>query len=278
MDGYIKIFRKFTEWEWYQDTKTKSVFLHLLLTASFRDNKFRGEPIQRGEVVTSIAKLSNDLCMSQQEVRTALKHLQKTQEINIRSTSKYTVITIRKYSVYQGAEEGDQQAYQQATNKQVTSDQQATNKQVTTLEEGKKVRKKEGKKVNREGGDPLPSSQTKKAQEIVSLYNSICTSFPRCTKLSESRKRAVLARLNSGVTSADFQAVFEKAQRSDFLRGKNARNWSANFDWMVKDSNLAKILDGNYDNKPDNTGTFGGTPPSYDLEELAQRGLHVPDV
>ena len=112
----------------------------------------------------------------------------------------------------------------------------------------------------------------------MELYNQICVSYPRCTKLSDSRKRAVNARLNSGVTLDDFKQAFEKAQSSDFLRGKNARNWTANFDWMIKDANIAKILDGNYDNKPEDTGTFGGTPPSYDLEELAKRGMYVPEI
>ena len=39
------------------------------------------------------------------------------------------------------------------------------------------------------------------------------------------------------------------AEGSSFLKGKNDRNWSATFDWMVKDANMAKILDGNYADK-----------------------------
>ena len=38
------------------------------------------------------------------------------------------------------------------------------------------------------------------------------------------------------------------AEQSDFLKGKNDRNWSATFDWLIKDSNMAKVLDGNYKN------------------------------
>ena len=43
--------------------------------------------------------------------------------------------------------------------------------------------------------------------------------------------------------------MFELAESSDFLKGKNGKNWSATFDWMVKDANMAKILDGNYSDK-----------------------------
>ena len=45
----------------------------------------------------------------------------------------------------------------------------------------------------------------------------------------------------------DFKTVFEKAEASSFLKGSNNRNWIANFDWLIKDENMAKVLDGNYD-------------------------------
>ena len=84
-------------------------------------------------------------------------------------------------------------------------------------------------------------------QEIADLYNSICISFPRLTKLSDARKKAIKARLNT-YTIDDFKKLFTMAEDSDFLKGKNDRNWSATFDWLIKDSNMAKVLDGNYKN------------------------------
>ena len=84
-------------------------------------------------------------------------------------------------------------------------------------------------------------------QEIADLYNSTCLSFPRLTKLSEARKKAIKARLNT-YTIDDFKKLFTMAENSDFLKGKNNRNWSATFDWLIKDSNMAKVLDGNYKN------------------------------
>lgn len=83
-------------------------------------------------------------------------------------------------------------------------------------------------------------------KNIVAMYNDTCVSFPRLKTLSESRKRAIKARLKT-YTIDDFKKMFEKAESSAFLKGGNDRNWSATFDWMIKDSNMAKILDGNYD-------------------------------
>lgn len=84
---------------------------------------------------------------------------------------------------------------------------------------------------------------------IQDLYNSVCGSYPRLVKLSEARKRAIRARLNTGYTVDDFRRLFETAEQSDFLKGKNNRNWRATFDWLISDANMAKVLDGNYENR-----------------------------
>lgn len=85
-------------------------------------------------------------------------------------------------------------------------------------------------------------------QQIADMYNNTCVSFPRLSKLSESRKKAIKARLQT-YSVEDFQRMFEMAEGSSFLKGANNRNWSATFDWMVKDANMAKILDGNYQDR-----------------------------
>lgn len=83
---------------------------------------------------------------------------------------------------------------------------------------------------------------------VARMYNDTCVSFPRVTTLSDARKKAIKARLNK-YSLEDLQRVFDLAEASDFLKGDNARNWSANFDWLLKDTNIAKVLDGNYNNK-----------------------------
>ena len=41
----------------------------------------------------------------------------------------------------------------------------------------------------------------------------------------------------------DYKTLFEKAEMSNFLKGANSRNWQANFDWLIKDSNFASSAD-----------------------------------
>ncbi len=85
-------------------------------------------------------------------------------------------------------------------------------------------------------------------QKIVDMYNNICVSLPRVTKLSEARKKAIHARYNQyGID--DFKRLFEMAEGSSFLKGGGGCNWIANFDWLIKDENMAKVLDGNYSDR-----------------------------
>lgn len=99
---------------------------------------------------------------------------------------------------------------------------------------------------------------------IVAAFNSICVSFPSVKALSDARKKAIKARLNT-YSLDDFKTLFEKAEASSFLKGKNSSNWSTTFDWLIKDSNMAKVLDGNYDDKP---VTYRQTGKSTKAEEL----------
>ena len=91
---------------------------------------------------------------------------------------------------------------------------------------------------------------------IVDAYKEICTSFPAIRHLSEARKKTIKARFNAGYTQEDFITLFKKAQESDFLKGKNDRKWNADFDWLIKDANMAKVLDGKYDNKGKSNNTY----------------------
>lgn len=117
-------------------------------------------------------------------------------------------------------------------------------------------------------------------QQIADLYNDTCVSFPRLKTLSDTRKKAIKARLRV-YSLEDFKTLFTKAEASDFLKGSNDRNWSANFDWLIKDSNIAKVLDGNYDNKPKKAGKRTEPVPkwmskeqnNYDFEELEKNLL-----
>lgn len=102
-DGYIKISRKILCWEWYKDINTFRLFMHLLLKAEWKTTEYKGEEIERGACVSSLVELSEETKMSVSEVRTALKHLERTGEIMRRpcEKSKKSVYKINNYDKYQ---------------------------------------------------------------------------------------------------------------------------------------------------------------------------------
>ena len=118
--------RKLLKWEWYKDSNTKDLFIHLLLTANFMDTRFQGKKIKRGQVVTSLSSLAEETGMSIQNVKTALKHLISTNEVTNKSTDKYRVITVVKYDEYQSLTMS-LTTYQQSANKALTKSQQHHN-------------------------------------------------------------------------------------------------------------------------------------------------------
>lgn len=81
--------------------------------------------------------------------------------------------------------------------------------------------------------------------EVIELYHSICVSFPTIRAVSEARKKKVKNLLKK-YTLEDFQTVFENMEKNDFLKG-NSKDWKASFDWVLKEDNFLKVLEGQYD-------------------------------
>ena len=134
--GYIKLHRKFTKWQWYDDPNTVRVFIHLLLTASWEHSEFGGCEIRPGQVVTGRRRLAKDLKMSERAIRTALEHLKSTNEITIKSTNRFSIITIVKWSEYQI---GEPTSTSKTTNKS-TNNRPTKGQKTTTLKNRKNIK------------------------------------------------------------------------------------------------------------------------------------------
>lgn len=96
MQGWVKLHRKIIDWEWYTDSGTLHLYLHLLFKANFEPKKWQGITINRGQFITSIDKLAAELPLSVRQIRTRLDKLKSTNELTIKTTSKYSIITITK--------------------------------------------------------------------------------------------------------------------------------------------------------------------------------------
>lgn len=127
-EGWIKLHRRFLDWEWFDCDGMVRLFIAMLLMANHDEQKWHGETILRGEFITSRDRLSGITGLSAQQVRTCLARLEQTGEITKKSTNKKTIITICKYDKYQVCDEQQQPD----NNQQSTSNQPANNQQSTT--------------------------------------------------------------------------------------------------------------------------------------------------
>ena len=130
---YIRLFRKFTKWEWYDDANTMRVFLHCLLSANYSPKRWRGILIRRGSFLTSYPKLAQELKLSKMQIRTALNKLQLTHEITLKTTSQYSIITVKNWDDYQKNNTQD--------NTGITDEQHTGNTRVTPTNKDNKENK-----------------------------------------------------------------------------------------------------------------------------------------
>lgn len=126
-EGWVKLHRKFLGWEWYDCPNTKAVFLHLLLAANHEDKKWRGIVVKRGQAIIGRKKLSESLGMSERSIRSSLSKLKSTSEVTIKSTNKFSIVTIVKWEEYQvEIKEATSKTTNNQSPKRPTNDQQTT--------------------------------------------------------------------------------------------------------------------------------------------------------
>jgi hypothetical protein len=263
VDGYIKLHRKILENPVVcKDSEYFSVWLYLLLNATHKEYPamFKGEKImlQPGQLITGRISISDRFNISESKVKRILISLESDQQIERQRSNQNSLITILNWNIYQQSDQQNDQP--------VTSERPASDQPVTTNKNVKNVK----------------NERSNTYSEIYDLYNTICISYPKLKSLSESRKKSLNARMKI-YTIEDFKRLFEMAEESKFLKGGNDRSWSATFDWLIKDSNMAKVLDGNYNNKGVNNGQSGkhngngkpisGTQPESLTELMLEAGI-----
>lgn len=122
-----------------------------------------------------------------------------------------------------------------------------------------------------EKGDNTPIAERSAPvpyEKIHELFNEIAVSYPKITKLSDQRKKAIGTRWRETPDLETFEQLFKKAEASPFLKGDNDRNWRASFDWLLKPANMIKVLEGNYDaatSTSNGNGRPATTPEAFSL-------------
>ncbi len=239
MNGYIKLFRQLKEWEWYANSNVKALFLHCLLSANFKSKKWEGKVIERGQFVTSLSHLADDLGLSVQNIRTCIQKLEKTGELTKVATSTYTVITVCKFDSYQCFEDDDKQG----ANKVLTINQQTTNNQSTINQQQLKKDKK----------DKNDNKEKNKDKSLVPLFIEIAEYYKSTTGqniligktdsliIRSDKFKKISERLKNGATVEDCKAVI-KLKNEEWKNDKKMSK-NINIPTLFRASNFEKYLD-----------------------------------
>ena len=121
------------------------------------------------------------------------------------------------------------------------------------------------------------ASESTNYQEIIDSFNRICIDLPKVRDLTDARRTAIRKAQERLRHNEGFDAFFERINNSDFLCGRGGK-WKCSFDWVLKPSNMIKILEGNFDNRTSSkksvtTQPMGRYNNSFDEYEKYEKAL-----
>ena len=214
-NGYIKVYRDMRLWEWYKHPYISRLFMHFLLCANHKDNKWQGKTIKAGSFITSRQKLAQELNLSEQKIRTGINKLKSTNEITSSTNGQYTVITINNWNLYQ-------------TNNQVFNQQITTNNNV-----------KNDNNVENVNNSFLHEEKEK----IINIFcNSYEEVFNKKCYLSDKEKKELITIIKQNPeVKEEIALLLLKYSKIRFTKGHKSLSW------LLLKGNWAGVLNGEYD-------------------------------
>ena len=243
-DTYIRLYRKFTKWEWYDDANTMRVFLHCLLNANYTDKKWRGILVKRGSFLTGRRKLAVSLNLTEMQIRTALNKLKSTNEITVKTTSEYSIITINNWDSHQ--------TNNQPLNQRVTNEQPTNNQRITTTNKDNKDNK-DNKEINKE---------KKKNFVAKSFFQKLIAEDEDLKKYSSLKD--LFIEFLEYKTAIKKQYKTEKSVRNAFIDLIRLSGGDANYARALVDNTIARGWQGIYDLSAEQKKNFKNTQNQSD--------------
>lgn len=229
LNGFIKLHRKLLAWEWYSDINVRVLFLHCLLRANHKPERFLGTLIGKGQFATSLDHLAKECSLTVRQTRTALSKLKSTGELTSKTTSRFSIITINNWDKWQV---NDTQNDKQATSERQANDNKQEYKEYKEIKEKKNI-------------DIFCNVDFEKCFKIYS---------ETCSKLVplrfEKRSRAILEELNNFLIEIDydFSYFLNLCQKANELE----KIVDSRIDFKMLIKNHIGIMNGKYSAKVNN--------------------------
>lgn len=257
-DGWVCLHRKTIDSMVFQHEGLFKVWCWCLMKAN-HEEKWVSVVTGKGSMVVKVEPgqflfgrkvASKELRMKMSTLWDRMKILSKHQNIGIQSNSHYSIITIINWNTYQRNEIiSDSQP-----DKQPTSNRQATDTNNNDNNDNKEIY------CDSEAiaSDEISVPKTKKKpddtpyDELVELYHSVLSDLSPWVKISTARKTALRSRWNTSDNTKSIEwwkDFFEHIKSSNFLMGRTKPPFNCNLDWILKENNFLKIVEGKYINR-----------------------------
>jgi len=200
MEGYVKLWRKTLESSMWENHNLLVFWIWCLLKATYKERigkvEYQDVPLVPGQFIFGRRKAAKETRLSERTIRTCCRHLENMGNLTIKTTQRFSVISIANWAKYQ------EEATQQATHQRPTDDPPAT-----TDKKGKK-----GKKV--------------KKGIYVQLFNLFWKEYPKKKSKKDAEREfsiAIKGRTN-GYTEESFADMLIEAVRVV----KKTEDWNRN--------------------------------------------------
>lgn len=251
--GFIKLSDDLPNWAWYGDNNTLSVYIRLLIGAVWRETEYQNTTLQRGQIATTLPKIAKENGITERQARTILDRLKATGRVSVKTTSKFSIITLNNYDcAFENVSQSDRQmSGERQTACQSNVRPTLFNTDIQNTEE-----------QNTRASDAVSNV----LETAVREYNKICKSLePLTGELSYHQGRLVVEAFKElhGVSFAEY---FLRVEASDYLTGRTSRGYKTDFNWLIRPENVAKVLSGKYDRNFE-SGAVTTSPAKKDYDE-----------
>jgi hypothetical protein len=205
--------------------------------------------------------------MTEREYRTAKSQLEKAGFATFRKTNRGTIAKLadtRIFSIRAGADD-HQSAMIQASNCQRSDGQMTTNKELKQIKKEQSNNNKEQQHAADEScvdqyqtrsennsGEPLTGSEAANVdvEPEVDFWNKNADQkLTRVQALTNERATLLNQARKNSFWSENFKRAVMKLACLDYCLGGGPNGWKADFTWMLDPSNVAKVIEGFYDNR-----------------------------
>ena len=285
-NGFVVIHRRIWEHPAFNNAVEASMFIYMVTMAAWRPTtvRYKGRMIdlQRGQLAVSVRDLAAKFGGTRSGTHRFLERVRSETMIETDSGTGVMIVTICNYSKYQDASAGAGTVSETGSGTKLGQDRDKvgtraghrTNK--GTNKQGKEDTHTESlfPVQAHEEGDALAL----KLKPAADIWNEeLGEVLPKVQMMTDARAKRLRPLLNKffGGKRSRWRAYCQKIRNTPFLLGAGSTGWKANFDWAIKPQNVAKVLEGNYDDSAGNGDRTDFDPDEVERQVRQEMGMQA---